>query len=395
MGSRSMFHHVCEVLAGWLRGPVALDPDLSDHGWKALLTAARVHGIGPRLAAILEDATWVPVEIAKWIELEAELNRQRVGLLRSEGAEILGAAANRNIDVLPLKGLALAGHISRLSALPTESGVTCRLEQRPMADLDLLVRPAHAAALHQTLIELGYRRMVSKAKHDEYLPHTGRHVASREHEHPDNPRPVEVHRLCGESFAGTRCDLTDGIWSSARFVAFGDFEVPVPGVRTVWTHLLLHASWQWWFGGGRMVQLLDLVELLPAIPDPAAAIAEIDPRIALLALSPTDRLLPKRLPAGLIEDLERRAGKSTTRLAVGLEPVGSSHLTTYGRSRLLRILQLYLGRPRALARAIGYVFAPGIDEMLINHDRVPQGPARAIAYPILWLWHLANIVGRA
>ena len=143
-----------------------------------------------------------------------------------------------------------------------------------------------------------------------------------------------------------------------------------------------------------MAQLLDLIELQPHIPDLAAALAPIDPRITLLALSPAERLLPGRLPAGLIEELAQRAGRAATRLAADLDPVGSSHLTTRGRSRLLRILRLHRGRPRALAGGMGYVFAPAIDEMLINHDRIPQNAARTLAYPGLWLWHLVNIIGR-
>ncbi len=378
-----MLHLACEILTDWLRHSVAHDPDLGEEGWSALLTAARVHGVGPRLAPILEEAPWVPPEIVGWIETEAELNRQRVGRLCSEGAEILGTAASRGIRVLPLKGLALSAHLS-----------SSEIERRPMADLDLLVCPGDAAAHHDVLIELGYRPASTKAKHDEYLPETGRRVASREHEHPENPRPVDVHVRCGEDFARTRFDLTEAIWSSAQPSSVCGVDAPVPGIQEVWTHLLLHAAWQWWFGGGRMVQLIDLVELLPQIPDPAAALGEIDPRIALLALSPTERLFPGRLPSGWVEELEERAGRSATRLAAGLDPVGSSHLTARGRSRLLRILKLHRDHPRRLARAMGYVFAPQIDEMLINHDRVPKGAGRTLSYPGLWLWHVANIMIR-
>jgi len=383
MASRSTYHVVCETLTDWLRGSVPQSPDFDDQEWSALLTAARVHGIGPRLAAILGGASWVPPEIAAWIEAEAELNRQRVGRLCSEGAEILRVAASGGVLVLPLKGLALSAHLP----MP-------EIGRRPMADLDLLVCPGAAAELHDVLIELGYRRASTKAKHDEYLPKTGRRVATREHEHPKNPRPVDVHVRCGEDFARTRVDLTEAIWSSAKPSTICGVKVPVPGIQAVWSHLLLHAAWQWWFGGGRMIQLIDLVELLPLIPDPAAALGEIDPRIALLALSPTERLFPGRLPSGLVEELEDRAGRSATRLAAGLDPVGSSHLTAHGRSRMLRILKLHRDHPRKLARAMGYVFAPRIDEMLINHDRVPQGVGRPFAYPGLWLWHVANLTAR-
>jgi len=383
MASRSTLHLACATLTDWLRRSVVDDPQFCDEEWSALMIATRVHGVGPRLAPILEDAPWVPPEVMGWFETEAELNRQRVTRLCSEGADILGAAAPRGIRVLPLKGLALQAHLIR-----------SEIERRPMADLDLLVRPGDTAALHEVLLELGYDRVSSKAKHDEYLPETGRRVATRDHEHPENPRPVDVHVRCGEDFARTRFDLTDSIWSSAQPLTIGDVDVPVPGIQVVWRHLVLHTAWQWWFGGGRMVQLLDLVDLLPQISDPAGALGEIEPQIALLALAPIDRLFPDRLPSGWVEELEGRAGQSATRLAADLDPVGSSHLTVRGRSRLLRIVRLHRDHPRQLARAMGYVFAPRIDEMLINHDRVPQGAGRALAYPGLWLWHVANIMIR-
>jgi hypothetical protein len=382
MASTPVLHRVCDVLAGWLRNPEVGDPGFSEDEWKVLPAAARVHGVGPRLASILAGASWVPPEVAGWIEDEAALNLQRTGLMCREGVEILDSAATAGIEVLPLKGLALAAWLPRL-------------DHRPMADLDLLVRPDHAHSLRELLVELGYPTRVSKAKHDEYLRVSGRRVVSLEHEHPDNPRPVDVHLRCGESFARYRVDLTEETWSSAVEATIGAAPVKAPAVEAIWIHLVVHAAWQWWFGGGRMVQLLDLVELLPWVPDPAAALAPVDPRIALLALEPAERLLPGRLPPALLEDLRRHAGRSAAGLAANLDPVGSSHLTQHRRSLLVRIIQLHRGEPQSLARAASYVLAPGIDEMLINHDRVPRGAARTAAYPGLWIWHIINLIGRA
>jgi hypothetical protein len=382
MASSSQLHRVCEVLADWLRGPRARDPGLGEDDWPALVAAARVHGLGPRLAPVLDGASWIPPDVASWIADEAELNRQRVELMCREGAEILDAAAGRGIDVLPLKGLALAAWLPEI-------------RHRPMADLDLLVRPDHAAALRDLLRDLGYPDMVHKAKHDEYLRASGRRIATLEHEHPDNPRPVDVHRRCGESFARSPVDLTDLVWSSQVEATIGGVTAVVPRIETIWAHLVVHTAWQWWFGGGRMVQLLDLVELAPSVRSPETALTAIDPRFALLALDPAERLLPDRLPRDLVEDLRHRAGRPAARLAADLDPVNSSHLAPHARSLLMRILRLHGGRPRSLIRGAGYVFAPGVDEMLINHDRVPAGAARIVAYPGLWLWHVVNLVGRA
>jgi hypothetical protein len=382
MATHTTLHRVCEVLVVWLRSGVATDPPLHEAEWPVLVRAASVHGVGPRLAALLHGARWVPLEVGTWADREAELNARRVRRLVAEGARILEAAAARGLEVLPLKGLALAGH------LPS-------LEHRPMADVDVLVRPDQAAAVHEVLLELGYRRDSSKVKHDEYILPPGRVVVSMEHEHPDNPRPVEVHTRCGESFARSSVDLTETIWSDVEKATIDGIAATIPSLTAVFTHLVVHAAWQWWFGGGRLAQLLDLAELLSWVGDPAAALHEVDPRYALLALVPTERLLPGRLPPGMLDDFARRAGPAAQGLAGDLDPVNSSHLMSSGRSRLLRILRLHRDHPRDLARGLGYVFAPGIGEMLINHDRIPEGPARFASYPILWCWHLANMTIRA
>lgn len=380
MVSNPTLHEVCSVLTTWLhRGCAGDDPGLTEENWTALIAATRVHGVGPRISPLLSTADWVPQKARSWFEREEELNRRRIEALLREGAAILHEAGKRSISVLPLKGLALAAY------------VPCR--HRPMADIDVLVQSDHAPELDRLLRERGYSKAVSKAKHDEYLAADSRTVVCEEHEHPDNPCPVEVHRRCGESFARTVIDLSQLHWSLTDQAMISDVEVMMPKPEPLWVHLLIHTAWSWWFGGGRLVQLLDLIDLWPQVCESENLLADIDPGVALLALAPADRIFPGRIPNDLVEDLRRRAGLSAARLADRLDPVNSSHLST-GRWLISRIVRLHLRQPRALARAAGWLFAPTINEMHINHQRVPRGPFRVPAYPGLWLWHLINLAFR-
>jgi hypothetical protein len=380
MVSNSTLHRVCSVLTTWLHeGCVHDDPGLTADEWTALIAAARVHGVGPRINPMLSKLHWLPPKARRWFEFEEELNRRRIEALHREGVAILRDATERGISVLPLKGLALAAY------------VPCW--RRPMADIDVLVQPDQSGELDRLLGERGFSKAVSKTKHDEYLTAQHRDVVCEDHEHPDNPSPVEVHRHCEESFARTVVDLSLPYWSSARCAVINGIEVEVPSPEALWAHLLVHAGWNWWFGGGRLVQLLDLIDLWPQVRDGEYLLAGIDPGIALLALSPADRIFPGRLPNELMKDLRHRAGSSATRLADGFDPVNSSHLSSR-RWLMMRVLRLHMKRPLALTRAVGWIFAPTINEMHINHQRVPRGLLRRCSYPGLWLWHLTNLAFR-
>ncbi len=237
-----------------------------------LLTAARVHGVGPRLASLLTGAPWVPAEVASWIEPRSTSTGKRLDLLRSEGAEILTTAGDRGDRRPSPQGPGSGGADSRTRRTPPHGGSrsagptgACRGPPRDSGRARLSADGQQGQA-RRVSAPLRSPGGVSRARTPRQPAAGGGPSALRREL---RPHPIRPHRR--NLVIGTPCNI-------------GDIEVPVPDLEAIWTHLVLHAAWQWWFGGGRMVQLLDLVELLPLIHDPTEVVAEIDPRIALLAL---------------------------------------------------------------------------------------------------------------
>ncbi len=93
--------------------------------------------------------------------------------------------------------------------------------RRPMADLDLLVRPGDRVRLHEVLVGLGYRHVPDghrRPTHDVFVePGGGGRPVDLEGEHPDNPRRVEVHVEVKRHLWGWADDddLTAELWRGA------------------------------------------------------------------------------------------------------------------------------------------------------------------------------------
>ncbi len=217
-----------------------------------------------RLGRVLPDAT------VQKIADEHRANAERIDALHGDLALILRAGAAAGIEVMPLKG-----------ALLTTRGDTWR-HRRPMADLDLLVRPADTAAMEGLLVGLGYRHQPEKnprPTHDVYLNPSADGVVSAG-EHVDNPRRVEVHtevmrHLWG--WIGTD-DLTPALWSRATLSTVVGEPAVVPADEDFVAHLAIHASSDLLVGRGRVIQWLDFVglsdtlrALLPNVPHPSLA----------------------------------------------------------------------------------------------------------------------------
>jgi hypothetical protein len=113
--------------------------------WPALVAQADAHGLGPLLYTRLTSAGVtlpppVKLELQGLAVRHRHANRVRMQVL----AEILAATQSAGIEMLVLKGAALA-HL-----VYPEPGL------RPMSDLDLLVHPANAHRAQQILAGLGF-----------------------------------------------------------------------------------------------------------------------------------------------------------------------------------------------------------------------------------------------
>lgn len=304
-GSRELDDRILRELARWLGGipDGARDrvADWPDEAWARFRRLVVMQGLGPVLAAQLRVSGRtgvVPTTIRASLQQQEEQNARRVERMHGELAAILRLAAERGIEVVPLKGSALAGM----------TGVDTR--RRPMADLDLLVRPASRGSMGAVLSDLGYRRSRRPRvgpKPETYDLDDGRHVVDREGEHPDNPRPVEVHveaqRHLWEWLSED--DLTAAIWASASpGQLLGEpAMLPAPGI--VFQHLAVHATTGLMRGRGRFIQWLDLAGLAEAGAAPSTWVA---PRLAYPSLAMAARALPAIGRAVDLEGLAAEAG---------------------------------------------------------------------------------------
>ncbi len=115
-------------------------------GWETLPARAEYHGLGPlvykHVCAI--EAPW-PMPVRRVLQGQYVRQRHANAVRFAVLGEILRAFQAAGIDVLVLKGAALAQMVYPEPAL------------RPMSDIDVLVRPAQAAAAQAQLTRLGFQ----------------------------------------------------------------------------------------------------------------------------------------------------------------------------------------------------------------------------------------------
>ena len=222
--------------------------------WSMLKTVIFIHGIGPYLHEMLPQTVLharLPTDFQHWLAEQHALNAARIQKMHGELHAILYAANRAGIAVMPLKGSLLGTLYYPSPAL------------RPMSDLDLLVHPADQAGLVAILRALHYGKLPG-------YPDVYQHdftVVSMTSEHPDNPRPVEVHTRIQRSVwddAGVY-EITAALWSTATPQLLLGEMIYMPALDqlllSVTTHALKHSL----LAQGRILQWLDIAYLAPHI----------------------------------------------------------------------------------------------------------------------------------
>lgn len=227
---------ITERLAVEIAQPRGSAPAWSELEWRMARAVAAMHGISGLLATA---PPWRgPIGWVDFLsEQHAQIARRHLRL-----QELLIAVGDcflaRGIPVQALKGAAL--HRDGLY----QAG------ERPMADLDLLVRPQHAQAAGGALESLGLRESHRTLKHRVFVP---ARAARRPGfgEHADNDMKVELHERICEPLPLRLTDISHLIWPHAVHPGLN----PYPTRAALMAHLLLHA------GGGMACRTLRLVQL--------------------------------------------------------------------------------------------------------------------------------------
>jgi len=237
----ALLREATERLARELAQPGTQAPDWSPVGWRMAMAAAVIHGIAGLLA---ERLRWQGPPI--WQDFLAGQQhhmRRREQHIRDVLLRIDLEARRDRLPVIGLKGSALLG----LSLYARGS--------RPMADIDLLVRPGDRPQALRTLARIGYRPEVDTGRHltllpASYVPGTAPHFG----EHADHAVKIELHTRVAEPLPVREVDITARILGPATAPGLR----PYPGLAALMRHLILHAAGNMRTHTLRLVQLHDL-----------------------------------------------------------------------------------------------------------------------------------------
>ncbi|HVT56920.1 MAG TPA: nucleotidyltransferase family protein [Thermoanaerobaculia bacterium] len=284
---------ICETLARWLAAPPpAAPPDWSSGRWGLCRQAAHVHGVAPLLARRLCGlAAWSGHPACRWLADQHDANRRRLARMHGELRMLLARFDEAGVAVVPLKGALLT---VRFYSEPGD---------RPMADFDLLLRPADLERGGELLSSLGYEKVAHSSRHALFERPGERTPADSSCEHPDNPRPVELHASCRERICEQVSDLTELMWDGARRGELLGARAWIAAPELLWLHLLMHTMHHMRYNSARLLQLVDLTRVAAHLADwtnLGGLLDRFDPRATYAPLSLLQRCFPDPRLAALV-----------------------------------------------------------------------------------------------
>lgn len=314
----SALREACEALARGVAGPAGaglLARAALNGGAGAFRQACQVHGVAPLLHLRLTgNGAGDEDDLAAWLAHQYRQNRERIARMLGELEEVLALFDREGVPLMPMKGAVL------LPMCYDDPGA------RPMNDLDLLLPAEHWAAGHELLGRLGYERTFEGWKHSRYARPGEDQVVDETSEHPDNPRRIELHPRCRERIRDEVIDVTERLWASAERRPFLGTAAWLPSPGALWLHLVIHTTHHVLLNTFRLMQLVDLHRLTPAVADPEALLDGIDPRAAYPSLRLLQRYFPSEWTAGLVAGLAERLPPAYAAWADGLDLVNASYL---------------------------------------------------------------------
>jgi hypothetical protein len=212
-----------ETLARALADPNVPTPNWSDFEWIAARAVAAMHGVSPLLSRVLRwegPAGWHEF-LRDQRQHTAKRHERITALLR----QMDRATIDAGIPVLALKGAALhaLGYY-----VPGD---------RPMADVDILVKPKDADAAARCLESIGFRQTSESWKERVFTP-LNEHAPDALGEHANNDLKIELHdRIC-ERLPWHLTDAAEDIFPSEAHAGLNAY----PSKAALMLHLVLHAA---------------------------------------------------------------------------------------------------------------------------------------------------------
>jgi putative nucleotidyltransferase-like protein len=231
-----------EHLAHELTRPSESPPDWTEFEWAVARSVAAMQGISFLLATRLR---WRgPSAWQSFLDQQREHSLLRDDLIGRLLQRLDAATRDSQIACLAMKGAALrALHVYA----PGE---------RPMGDVDLLVRNADLEATAAMMKSLGYLETRVPGREIIYEP-PGRSVVKSVSEHVGNPLKVEVHTSVAEPLPVRKIDITAYLWPSDARPGLNTY----PNLAALLMHCLLRAASNMRAHALRQIQLHDIAAL--------------------------------------------------------------------------------------------------------------------------------------
>jgi hypothetical protein len=182
-----------------------------------------------------------------------------------------------------------------------------RVGERPMGDVDLLVRPDDLPAIAVALRSVDYREAYSLPRHTVYEPREKTTTTHGFGEHVDNPLKVEVHTAVAEALPVRSVAITELLIPPHVHPGMNDY----PSSAALLLHLLLHAAGNMSAHALRLIQLHDIAELARRLGDADwQEVLAVSPRSERLwwAFAPlvlTSHYYPGCVPPAPLQELRR------------------------------------------------------------------------------------------
>ncbi|WP_027491259.1 nucleotidyltransferase family protein [Rhodanobacter sp. OR444] len=286
---RHGLRRITEAFAAELAGPGRATPAWSELDWRLATAVAVAHGVSPLLC---HCCAWKHESWRRFLESQRDHVERRHQRIHALLQQIDADARTTALAVVPLKGAAL--HALGIYT-PGE---------RPMADIDLLVREDDAAAATALLLKLGYVESFAQWKHRVFKPASGQPFAGLG-EHHDTPVNIELHTRIRERLPVSMVDITARIYPRTAEPGLN----PYPSPGALMSHLLLHAAGNMCGRSLRLLHLHDIARLATHLAASDWAVLWADasepPWWALPPLRLAARHYPEAISAAVLARLER------------------------------------------------------------------------------------------
>ena len=240
---------ITEVLADELANPSELAPDWSETEWLIARAVVSIHGVGSLLADRLR---WLgPPGWAQYLAEQKSQTAKRFVRVRQLLEQIDGRSRREGVALVALKGAALY-----------ESGVYAAGE-RPMADIDLLVREAASEQALRVLGELGFRETGRTWKHVMLAQLESGTAPAPLGESSHNSISIELHTRAKEILPLRAVDISDLVFPYPHPPGLGGYA----SKAALLMHVLLHASGAMVLRCVRLLHLHDIARLSLSMAD--------------------------------------------------------------------------------------------------------------------------------